>query len=200
MRKCALPTELANLTDDQLTQLDRWLDRFTFAKVQDLFLETHKFPIGRGKLNRFNARRLKARALSQADAALTAADLVALKNGAPIPDDRLNKELLLRRTLQMLPRVTSAFHLRELHQIATYEERRAMDERNLQIQERAADIRLYRADIRERQLAFHQRLAADKFAHSEAICESAPSTTSQTAEGPSGSAAVSACARSGTSV
>ena len=62
MRKCALPTELANFTRDQISQLDDWLDRFTFPKVQDLFLETHGIPIGRGKLNRYNARRLKARA------------------------------------------------------------------------------------------------------------------------------------------
>jgi hypothetical protein len=162
MRKCALPTELANLTRDQIVQLDGWLDRFTFAKVQALFLETHGFPIGRGKLNRYNARRLKARALSNAEAALTAADLVALKNGTPIPDDRLNKELLLRRTLQMIPRVTSAFHLRELQQIATYEQRRAMIEREQELRDRIAEINLSKIDLRERELAFRAYMAAKK--------------------------------------
>lgn len=166
MRKCALPTELANLTRDQIAQLDGWLDRFTFAKVQALFLETHGLPIGRGKLNRYNARRLKARALSNAENALTAADLVALKNGAPIPDDRLNKELLLRRTLQMIPRVTSAFHLRELQQIATYEQRRAMIEREQELGERMAEIGLTKIELRERELAFRQYMAAQKLRRS----------------------------------
>jgi hypothetical protein len=162
MRKCALPSELANLTNEQIAQVDGWLDRFTFPKVQALFLETHGIPIGRGKLNRYNARRLKARALSNAENALTAADLVALKNGTPIPDDRLNKELLLRRTLQLVPQVTSAFHLRELHQIATYEQRRAMIERDLQHKERMEQIGLSKADLRERELAFRRYMAAVK--------------------------------------
>jgi hypothetical protein len=48
---CTTP-ELATLTDDQLAELDRWLDRFTYAKVQDLFLENHNIPIGRMKLTR----------------------------------------------------------------------------------------------------------------------------------------------------
>ena len=155
MRKCALPTELANLTNEQIAQVDGWLDRFTFPKVQGLFLETHGIPIGRGKLNRYNARRLKARALSNAENALTAADLVALKNGTPIPDDRLNKELLLRRTLQLVPHVTSAFHLRELHQIATYEQRRAMTKREQQ-------LKVCITDRLERELAFRKYLAAQK--------------------------------------
>src|SRR5688500_7275853 len=162
MRKCALPPELANLTSEQIAQLDGWLDRFTFAKVQALFLETHGIPIGRGKLNRYNARRLKARALGNAENALTAADLVALKNGMPIPDERLNKELLLRRTLQLVPHVTSAFHLRELHQIATYEQRSAMTERDLQHKERMQQIGLSKADLRERELAFRKYMAAVK--------------------------------------
>jgi|SRR5687767_1151503 len=168
MRKCALPTELANLTDDQLAQVDHWLDRFTFAKVQELFFETHHVPIGRGKLVRYNTRRLTARALSQAaqaeaaQAALTAADLVAIKNGNPIPEDRFDKELLLRRTIQLAPKVKSAYHLRELHQIATYEERRAMTEREQQLQQRWAEIRVRRAELRERELAFRKYLAAQK--------------------------------------
>ena len=166
MRKCALPTELANLTRDQIAQLDGWLDRFTFAKVQALFLETHGFPIGRGKLNRYNARRLKARALSNAEKALTAADLVALKNGEPIPDDHLNKELLLRRTLQMVPQVTSAFHLRELQQIATYEQRRAVIEREQELRERMAGIGLTKIELRERELTFRQYMAAKKLRRS----------------------------------
>lgn len=162
MRKCALPTELANLTRDQISQLDDWLDRFTFPKVQALFLESHGIPIGRGKLNRYNARRLKARALSNAEAALTVADLVALKNGMPIPDDHLNKELLLRRTLQLVPRVTSAFHLRELHQIATYEQRRAMIEREQELRARMAEVGLTKAELRKRELEFRQYVAARK--------------------------------------
>jgi hypothetical protein len=162
MRKCALPTELAHLTRDQIAQLDGWLDRFTFAKVQNLFLETHGISIGRGKLNRYNARRLKARALSNAENALTAADLIALKNGTPIPDDHLNKELLLRRTLQLVPRVTSAFHLRELHQIATYEQRRAMIEREQQLRARMNGIGLTKAELRQRELEFRQYVAARK--------------------------------------
>lgn len=165
MRKCSLPPELATLTDDQLAQVDRWLDRFTFAKVQDLFLEAHKIPIGRMKLARYNARRLKARALSHVGAvghsALTAADLVAMKNGAPVPDARLNKQLFLHLTLQMARSgVKSAFHLRELHQIATYEERRALDERWLQVKQDIAKNRLCRAELRERELAFRQSVAA----------------------------------------
>ena len=168
MRKCALPTELANLTGDQLAQVDHWLDRFTFAKVQELFLETHHVPIGRGKLARYNTRRLTARALSQAaaaeaaQAALTAADLVAIKNGNPIPEDRFDKDLLLRCTIVMAPKVTSAYHLRELHQIATYEERRAMTERDLELKQRWSEIRRRRAELRERELAFRQYLAAQK--------------------------------------
>jgi hypothetical protein len=168
MRKCALPPELATLTDDQLAELDRWLDRFTYAKVQDLFLETHKIPIGRMKLTRYNARRLKARALSHANAALTAADLVALKNGAPIPDARLNKELLLRRTIQMVPAVRNAFHLRELHQIATYEERRAQDERRLQLEHDFAQLRHRSADLRERELALKNKAAAARIPNGQA--------------------------------
>ena len=102
------------------------------------------------KLARYNARRLKARALSGAEQ-LTAADLVALKNGTPVPDTRLNKDLLLYKTLQMVRAgVKSAFHLRELHQIATYEERRALDERSLQVKEEIAKYRLYRAELRQR--------------------------------------------------
>jgi hypothetical protein len=153
MRKCALPPELATLTDDQIAQVDAWLDRFTYAKVQHLFLQTHKVSIGRGKLIRYNARRLKARALS-GPGQLTAADLVAIKNGTPVPDTRLNKDLLLYQTLQMVRAgVKSAFHLRELHQIATYEERRALDERVLEVKEEIAKYRLYRAELRERELA-----------------------------------------------
>src|SRR5688572_3262255 len=134
MRKCALPAELATLTDDQIAQVDAWLDRFTYAKVQDLFLQAYKTPIGIMKLARYHARRLKARALSGAGQ-LTAADLVAIKNGDPIPDAHLNKEFLLRRTLQIVPTVKNAFQLRELHQIATYEERRAQDDRRLQLEQ-----------------------------------------------------------------
>ena len=168
MRKCALPIELANLTNAQLAQVNDWLDRFTFAKVEELFLETHGIPIGRGKLARYNSRRLTARALSQAaaaeaaQAALTAADLVAIKNGNPIPENRYDKELLLRRTIQLAPKVKSAYHLRELHQIATYEERRAMTEREQQLQQRWAEIRVRRAELRERELAFRKQLAARK--------------------------------------
>ena len=169
MRKCALPPELATLTDDQIAQVNGWLDRFTYTKVQDLFLETHKVPIGRMKLARYNARRLKARALSgpaaQGQPSLTAADLVAIKNGTPIPHTRLNKDLLLRRTLQMVPSVPNAFHLRELHQIATYEERRALDERSLQIKEEGAKYRDRRAELRERELAFRKSLAASRQTH-----------------------------------
>jgi hypothetical protein len=163
MRKCSLPSELATLTDDQLAELDRWLDRFTYARVQDLFLETHKFPIGRMKLTRYNIRRLKARALSVGAAtgqSLTAADLVAIKNGDPIPDAHLNKEFLLRRTLQMVPAVKNAYQLRELHQIATYEERRAQDDRRLQLEQEITKYKFRRADLRERELALKRQAAA----------------------------------------
>jgi hypothetical protein len=168
MRKCALPTELASLTDAQLAQVNDWLDRYTFAKVEELFLEAHGIPIGRGKLARYNSRRLTARALNQAApaeagrVALTAADLVAIKNGNPIPEDRFDKELLLRCTLIMAPKVTSAFHLRELHQIATYEERRALTERDLKNKERWSEIRRQRHELREREFALLQQLAAEK--------------------------------------
>ena len=66
IRKCALPSELANLSDAQSAQVNDSVDRFTFAKVEELFLEAHGIPIGRGKLARYNSRRLTARALSQA--------------------------------------------------------------------------------------------------------------------------------------
>jgi hypothetical protein len=162
MRKCALPPELASLTDEQIAQVNAWLDRFTYPKVQDLFLEAHKIPIGRMKLARYNARRLKARALSgPGQPALTAADLVAIKNGTPVPDTRLNKDLLLYQTLQMVrPGVKSAFHLRELHQIATYEERRAQDERRLQLEQEITKYKFRRAELRERELALKRQPSA----------------------------------------
>lgn len=160
MRKCALPTELAALTDDQITQVNGWLDRFTYPKVQDLFLDAFKMSIGRMKLCRYNARRLKARALS-GPGQLTAADLVAIKNGTPVPDTRLNKDVLLYQTLQMVRSgVKSAYHLRELHQIATYEERRALDERGLQIEQEFAKVHRRRADLREQELALKREVAA----------------------------------------
>jgi hypothetical protein len=174
MRKCALPPELATLTDAQIAQVDGWLDRFTYAKVQDLFLEAHKIPIGRMKLTRYNARRLKARALSGSGCpnqpALTAADLVAIKNGTPVPDNRLNKDLFLYQTLQMVRAgVKSAFHLRELHQIATYEERRAQDERRLQLEQEITKYKFRRADLRERELAVKRQAAAARLAFPKSL-------------------------------
>src|SRR6186997_264690 len=88
MRKQSLPPELANLTDDQIAQVNHWLDRFTYPKVQQLFFETHGLRIGEMKLCRYYKRLLKARALSAAgQPALTPADLVAIKNGSSIPDE-----------------------------------------------------------------------------------------------------------------
>ncbi len=164
MRKCSLPPELAALTEDQLAQVDRWLDRFTYPKIQDLFLDAFKIPIGRMKLCRYNARRLKARALS-GPGQLTAADLIAIKNGTPLPDARLNKDVLLYQTLQMVRAgVKNAFHLRELHQIATYEERRALDERCLQIEKEITQYKFRRADLREQELEFKREVAATRSA------------------------------------
>ena len=157
MRKCALPSELSGLTDEQLTELDSWLDRFTYAKVQELFFGAHKIAIGRMKLARYNGRRLKARALSQAgQPSLTAADLVAIQNGTAVPEGRLNKDFLLRRPLQMVPQVTSAFHLRELHQIATYEERRDMNERDQVLRQKQLALRDRVLEFRRQREALKQ--------------------------------------------
>jgi len=157
MRKQSLPLELANLTDEQLTQVNHWLDRFTYEKTRKLFFETHFIDIGRMKLTRYNQRRLKARALSLAgQSPLTAADLVAIKNGAPIPDSRINTELLQRRVLDLVRNVKSAYELRELHQVATYDQRREMKARETALAEREAEYRLWRADFRERELAFRK--------------------------------------------
>src|SRR5687767_5525844 len=118
MRKQSLPTELANLTDDQIAQVNHWLDRFTYPKVQELFFEAHGVHIGEMKLCRYYKRLLKARALSTAgQLALTPAHLVAIHNGTPVPDERFNTELLQRRVLDLVPKVKSAYELRELHQI-----------------------------------------------------------------------------------
>jgi hypothetical protein len=157
MRKQALPPELANLTSDQIARLNDWLDRYTYEKAQKLFFETHAIPIGIMKLCRYNQRRLKALALSAAgQPRLTAADLVAIHNGTPIPDGRLNNQLLQRRVLEMVRGVKSAYELRELHQVATYEQRRTMVEKELALAERQAEYRLWRADFRERDLAFRR--------------------------------------------
>jgi hypothetical protein len=161
MRKQALPPELANLADEQLAQVNYWLDRFTYEKTRKLFFETHGIDIGRMKLTRYNQRRLKARALSRpGQSSFTAADLIAIKNGTPIPDERLNNELLQRRVLDLVRNVKSAYELRELHQVVTYDQRRHLKEKETALAERAAEHRLWRADFRERDLAFRRAKAA----------------------------------------
>jgi hypothetical protein len=169
MRKQSLPPELASLTNDQIAQVNHWLDRFTYPKVQQLFFQAYRVHIGEMKLCRYYKRVLKARALSTAaQPALTPADLVALKNGTPIPDARLNNELLQRRVLDLVRNVKSAYELRELQQVATYDQRRALAEKELELEKRAAQYRLWRADFRERDLAFRRAKVA---AHSH--CEAA---------------------------
>src|SRR5437763_1729427 len=124
MRKQSLPSELTKLTDEQLAELNHWLDRFTYEKTGTLFFEKYGVAIGRMKLGRYNQRRLKALALSAAgQPKLTAADLVAIHNGTPIPYARLNNQLLQLRVLELVRGVKSAYELRELHQVATYDQR-----------------------------------------------------------------------------
>ena len=161
MRKQSLPPELANLTSEQLAQVNHWLDRFIYERTRKRFFETHGIDIGRMKLTRYNQRRLKAQALSTpGQSPLTAADLIAIKNGTPIPDERLNNELLQRRVLDLVRNVKSAYELRELHQVATYDRRRQMKEKETALAERAAEFRLWRADFRERDLEFRRSKAA----------------------------------------
>jgi hypothetical protein len=163
MRKQSLPSELASLTDEQLAQVHHWLDRFTYSKVQQLFFETFRIRIGAMKLCRYYKRLLKARALSTAGhTSLTAADLVAIQNGTPLPDERSNTQLLQIRVLDLVHNVKSAYELRELHQVATYEQRRALKERETALAERMDKHRIWRADFRERDLAFRKRKAASR--------------------------------------
>ncbi|HEV8542604.1 MAG TPA: hypothetical protein VGR78_09445 [Verrucomicrobiae bacterium] len=162
MRKCSLPPELAALSDEQLAQLHHRLDRFTYDKTQELFFQTHGVIIGIVKLCRYNQRRLKARFLCTAgQPALTPADLVAIHNGTSIPDERSNSQLLQRRVLDLVHGVKSAYELRELHQVATYEQRRALAGRQLELERRRAENRSRRANLRERELALRALRVAE---------------------------------------
>jgi hypothetical protein len=79
-----------------------------------------------------------------------------MQNGTPLPDARVNTQLLQLRILDLVRGVKSAYELRELHQIATYEQRRAFIQQELELEQRKAEHRLLRAELRQQELAFQK--------------------------------------------
>ena len=157
MRKHKLPDELAVLTASQLEEVEYWLDRFSYVRVQKLFEESHGFPISIGKLERHFARMQSARLLSgsaPSQPPLSPSELLALRNGAPLPDRAVCLKYVQYRAAKQAERTDlTPAKLKELMDILTYDERAQLASERAALKVHAARLSAWRTALLERRVS-----------------------------------------------
>ena len=165
MRKHKLPEELANLTPTELAEVNEWLRKHPYSKVQQLMLERYGCDPSLNKLCRYYQRLQFAEEISQTPAApagpsATVHDIVAIENGEPLSDEQLTAHLKLHALRMVSAPDLDVSRLYQIFQLFTYEDRRKFNEHR-------ASIQLRQHDLRERRLALKKRITDLVIANSQ---------------------------------
>ena len=143
MRKYKLPNELAQLGDDDLKLVNSWLRKYTYPVVQKKCREQFQFDINTNKLCRYYQRLRDVEDLNQQSGqTLTVDDLNKLKSGQPLPDGKVNKQLLDYACFKMAQRPNqTTSELKDIFQIAVHEQNAEFARQRLELANRFADLR-----------------------------------------------------------
>ena len=162
MRKYKLPDELARLSDEDLKVLNDWLRRYTYPTVQEKCRQQFGIVLNVNKLCRYYQRLCDVEDINQwSGQSLSVPDLNSIKNGQPLPDEKLNTQLLHYACYKLALRPdNTAADLVDLMQIATYEQRAEITKRRLELAEDCADLNKQKAALKEEKWAYLQSMKA----------------------------------------
>ncbi|HEX7862813.1 MAG TPA: hypothetical protein VF773_20945 [Verrucomicrobiae bacterium] len=162
MRKHKLPEELANLSSAELAEVNDWLRKHPYSKVQQLMLDRFGCKPSLNKLCRHYQRLQFADEIGQPTSVPTGPsasvnDVLAIQNGEPLSDEQITNHLKLHALRMVQNPNLNVAGLSQLFQLFTYDDRRKFAEHR-------ATIELRKHDLRERRLALKNRIANLVFA------------------------------------
>jgi hypothetical protein len=155
MRKYKLPDELASLDETSLQQVNSWLRKYTYADVREKCRHAFNFDITVSKLCRYYQRLRDVEDLNhESGHPLTVDDLIKMKNGEPLPDEKVNRQLIQYACFKMVQRPgQTAADLKDLFQIVVHEQQAELSRKRLILSDRWANLRERSHALKQRRLA-----------------------------------------------
>src|SRR3954466_9771380 len=165
MKPLTLPLEFAHLSATDLDLINDWLDEHPRRVVHDKLREKFNIDPSTDKLQRYDQKRLRARALAETtELKVDVHDFLALSNGQPTRFDEASLILIQKRVLELAadPKTKPGL-LKDLFRIATYADRKAWVDHRKEINTARLALDNRKQDLREKQFEHQKSIDEKKF-------------------------------------
>src|SRR3954470_9754024 len=165
MKPLTLPPEFAHLSATDLDLINDWLDEHPRRVVHDKLREKFNIDPSTDKLQRYDQKRLRARALAETtELKVDVHDFLALSNGQPTRFDEASLILIQKRVLELAadPKTKPGL-LKDLFRIATYADRKAWVDHRKEINTARLALDNRKQDLREKQFEHQKSIDEKKF-------------------------------------
>src|SRR3954466_797726 len=165
MKPLTLPLEFAHLSATDLDLINDWLDEHPRRVVHDKLREKFNIDPSTDKLQRYDQKRLRARALAETtELKVDVHDFLALSNGQPTRFDQASLILIQKRVLELAadPKTKPGL-LKDLFRIATYADRKAWVDHRKEINTARLALDNRKQDLREKQFEHQKSIDEKKF-------------------------------------
>ena len=154
---------------DEPNTINDWLDEHPRRVVHDKLREKFNIDPSTDKLQRYDQKRLRARALAETtELKVDVHDFLALSNGQPTRFDEASLILIQKRVLELAadPKTKPGL-LKDLFRIATYADRKAWVDHRKEINTARLALDNRKQDLREKQFDHQKSIDEKKFAEPE---------------------------------
>src|SRR3954470_21757520 len=169
MKPLTLPPEFAHLSAADLDLINDWLDEHPRRVVHDKLREKFNIDPSTDKLQRYDQKRLRARALAETtELKVDVHDFLALSNGQPTRFDEASLILIQKRVLELAadPKTKPGL-LKDLFRIATYADRKDWIDHRKEINTARLALDNRKQDLREKQFEHQKSIDEKKFPEPE---------------------------------
>src|SRR3954466_2224802 len=165
MKPLTLPLEFAHLSATDLDLINDWLDEHPRRVVHDKLREKFNIDPSTDKLQRYDQKRLRARALAETtELKVDVHDFLALSNGQPTRFDQASLILIQKRVLELAAdSKTKPGLLKDLFRIATYADPKSWVEHRKEINTARLPLDNRKQDLREKQFEHQKSIDEKKF-------------------------------------
>src|SRR3954469_1105284 len=165
MKPLTLPPEFAHLSAADLDLINDWLDEHPRRVVHDKLREKFNIDPSTDKLQRYDQKRLRARALAETtELKVDVHDFLALSSGQPTRFDEASLILIQKRVLELAAdRKTKPGLFKDLFRIATYADRKAWVDHRKEINTARLALDNRKQDLREKQFEHQKSIDEKKF-------------------------------------
>src|SRR3954469_21241968 len=169
MKPLTLPPEFAHLSAADLDLINDWLDEHPRRVVHDKLREKFNIDPSTDKLQRYDQKRLRARALAETtELKVDVHDFLALSSGQPTRFDEASLILIQKRVLELAadPKTKPGL-LKDLFRIATYADRKAWVDHRKEINTARVALDNRKQELREKQFEHQKTIGEKKFPEPE---------------------------------